>query len=147
MNGTRGLVIAVIAALLVGFSLGLVGGIVFMRFAWPGRPHLVAFPHALPGGPGPRAQGPAGPPEGLGPGHLLTHLEATLDLTPEQRQAIRETLRQTHEQSVALHESTRVAIERVLTGKQLAEWRKMESLYQHDRRGGHGRGPAGEDRP
>jgi uncharacterized membrane protein len=147
MNGTRGLVIAIVAALLVGFSLGMVSGIVFMRFAWPGRPHLTAFPHASPGAPGSGMRGPGGPLDGMGPGRLLAHLEAALDLTPEQRQAVLETLRQAHEQRVAMHESTRVAIERVLTEKQLADWRKMENLYQHDRREGRERGPADEDRP
>jgi hypothetical protein len=147
MNGTRGLVIAVAAALLVGFSLGMVGGIVFMRFAWPGRPHLAVLPHVFPGGPGPGLPGLHGPDGGLGPGRLLAHLERTLDLTPAQREAVRETLRQARERRVAMHESTRVAIERVLTEKQRAEWRRMEQLYQHDRHGGPGPGPGDADEP
>jgi hypothetical protein len=147
MNGTRGLVIAVAAALLVGFSLGMVSGIVFMRFAWPGLPHLGVPIHAGPGGPGPGWRGAGGPLDGPGPGRLLAHLDHALDLTPEQHEAILEHLQSARRQRVAMHESTRVAIERVLTEKQRTEWRALEKVYQHDHRGRRGAGPADEDRP
>jgi hypothetical protein len=147
MNGTRGLVIAVAAALLVGFSLGMVSGIVFMRFAWPGRPHLGVPIHAGPGGPGPGWRGADGPLDGSGPGRLLAHLDHALDLTPEQHEAILEHLQSARRQRVAMRESTRVAIERVLTEKQRAEWRALEQRYQHERSGWRDGGPPDEDRP
>jgi hypothetical protein len=141
MNGTRGLVIAVVAALVVGFSLGMVSGILFMRFLGPGRSHVEAFMRSGPGGPGLGMHGP------MGPGRLLAHLEAALDLTPQQHEAVRAALEKARDQTEAVHESTHVAIERVLTEKQRAQWRAMEERYGHGPDDGHARGHAGEDRP
>jgi hypothetical protein len=146
MSGARGIVIAVVAALVVGFSAGLVAGIVFMRFgpplpppfAGPGRPGHDA-PHAE--GPGPLGMGPMGmgPGSRMMPGPLLARLERELDLTPAQRDRILTALREVRARHVALRESTHAAIQRELTGSQRARWRELMTEYPRSWRGRAGR--------
>ena len=134
MNGTRGLVIGMLAALIVGCSFGIVGGIVFARFAGvPGA-------HGRPGGP--RQGGP-----GRGPGPMLERLERELDLTPDQRDRVERILEESRRGYALVRESTHTAIARELTPAQREEWKQMEERFQRERRRGSGRPPWRGDRP
>lgn len=138
MNGTRGLVIATAAAFIVGCSVGLMGGILFMRFAgpWPGGPMFGA---------------PRGGPHAMmrrGPGRaewMMPKLDRALDLTPEQHERIVAHLDRARKQTVAVHESLQVWIERELTPEQAAKWKQMERQFERSRRGRWPRD--GRDRP
>lgn len=123
MNGTRGLLIAIVASLVVGVSAGMVGGIVIMRFAGPMLP---------PGAPRPPWIGPGRPGDPLaaqGRRTLIRRLEDELELSPGQRArviAVLESARVVHE---AARESVRVRIERELTPEQRARWQELEHRY------------------
>jgi Spy/CpxP family protein refolding chaperone len=139
MNGTRGLVIAVVAAFIVGCSAGLVGGILFTRFA----PQTQATGRFERGGQeGPRR---GGPPRRRGP--TLEMLERRLDLTPEQRQRVEVLLEQSRKGYAQVRESTHAAIERELTPAQREEWKKLETRFPRERRRDSGRPPWRGDRP
>jgi Spy/CpxP family protein refolding chaperone len=132
----RGLVIGILAAFIVGCSLGMVGGIVFARYAgmpgshWAGRP----------GGP---RQG--GPQHGRGP--MLERLERSLDLTPDQKDRVERILEESRRGYALVRESTHTAIERELTPAQRDEWKQMEERFLRERRRGSGRPPWRGDRP
>jgi hypothetical protein len=146
MNGTRGLVIAIVATFVVGLSVGLVSGILLMRFAGPHGPRFARMPAGGTEMRMDREDGPGGP-EGRGrrmgaPGRsrtILPFLERALDLTPPQREQIREVLDRARAEHEAERESTRVAIQRLLTEKQRAQWRALEERYQETWRGRRGR--------
>jgi hypothetical protein len=151
VNGARGLVIAVVAALVVGFSAGLIAGIVFMRIGAPLPPPFAALRHMGPGGVherGPAGMGPMGmgPGSRTGPGGLMARLERELDLTPVQRERILAALRDVRAHHLALRESTHVAIERELTPAQRERWRAMETEYRESWRGRAGRPLRGSGR-
>ena len=141
MNGTRGLVIATTAAFIVGCSLGLMGGILFMRFGGAG-PHGGFMPGGRFGGPTPfeRRVGP-GPPEGM-----LRMLGRELDLTPEQHDRILRHIDRVREQQGAVRESMHVWIDRELTPEQRERWKAMEERFERSRRGSRFRGPRSHDR-
>ena len=132
----RGLVIGILAAFIVGCSLGMVGGIVFARYAgmpgshWAGRPD------------GPR-QG--GREHGRGP--MLERLERSLDLTPDQKDRVERILEESRRGYALVRESTHTAIERELTPAQRDEWKQMEERFLRERRRGSGRPPWRGDRP
>lgn len=145
MNGARGLVIATAAAFIVGCSVGLMGGIVFMRFAAPGPNGERMF------GPmrGPRppflergGRGMAGGPE-----RMMPVLERALDLSPAQRERIVAVLDRARHHQVALRESVQVWIERELTPAQRERWKQMEQRFERSRRGRWSREPMPPDRP
>ena len=144
MNGTRGLVIATAAAFVVGCSVGLMDGILLLRFAapFPGGPMFghgrgPAPPFELRGERrrGPRAQG------------FMPALERALDLSPGQRERIVAHIDRARRGQAAVRESMQVWIERELTPEQRARWRQMEERFERSRRGRWFRPPRGFDRP
>lgn len=141
MNGTRGLVIAVVAAFIVGCSAGMVGGILFARSAMLSPTHT-AGRYARPGPEGPRK---GGPPRGRG--QMLETLQQKLGLSPEQRQRIEAHLEQSRKGYAQVRESTHAAIERDLTPAQREEWKKLETRFPRERRRDSGRPPWRGDRP
>jgi hypothetical protein len=142
VNGTRGLVIAVAAAFIVGCSVGLMGGILFMRFG-PASPHLPHGPGAMGGGP-PFFEGRGGPGHGE---HMISMLGRELDLSPGQHERIVRQIDRARAQHGAARESMRVWIERELTPEQREKWRRMEERFERSRRGRGARVPRGPDRP
>lgn len=141
MNGTRGLVIAVAAAFIVGCSVGLMGGILFMRFG-PTVPHPGWMRGAMHGRP-PLFEGRGGP------GHMermLPVLARELDLSPEQRERFVRQLDRAREHHSAARESMRVWIERELTPAQREKWDRWEAVFERTRRGPGARGMRAPDR-
>lgn len=137
MNGTRGLLIATAAAFVVGCSVGLMGGILFMRWAVPG-PHA-RFERGMRGGP---------PPfmirRGPGPGHeerTLSLLERELNLTPEQHVRLIRVLDRARKEREALHDSLKIWLARELTPEQQARWKEVEEHRIRSMRERRGRGP------
>ena len=142
MNGTRGLLIATAAAFIVGCSVGLMGGILFMRFGAQG-PHERFMSGGRRGGAPPfERRGGPGPPEGL-----LPMLGRELDLSPEQHGRILAQIDRARLQHGAVRESMHVWIERELTPEQRERWKKMEVRYERSRRGPRARGPWSPGRP
>ena len=142
MNGARGLLIATAAAFIVGCSVGLMGGIVFMRFGAPG-PHDGFMRGGMRGGPPPfERRGGPGPPEGM-----LPMLGRELDLSADQRDRILRQIDRARQQHGAVRESMHVWIERELTPGQRERWKRMEERFARSRRGSGSRGPRPHDRP
>jgi hypothetical protein len=135
MNGTRGLVIAMLAAFIVGCSLGMAGGIVFARFVVTPQTHQLSRLF----GPGP------GAPHGQAP--VLGMLERRLRLTPEQKDRVDKILEDSRRGYAVVRESTSAAIERELTPGQRDEWKQMEERFLRERRHGSGRPPWRGSRP
>jgi len=142
VNGTRGLLIATAAAFIVGCSVGLMGGILFMRFGGAG-PHGGFMPGGRHAGPPPfERRGGPGRPEGM-----LPMLERELDLSPEQHDRILQQIDRARQQHAAVRESMHVWIERELTPEQRERWKRMEERFERSRRGTRSRGPRSPDRP
>ena len=140
MNGTRGLLIATAAAFIVGCSVGLMGGILFMRFG--GGPHGEFMRGGRSAKHG-RFERRPGPPEGM-----LPMMARELDLSPEQHDRILRLIDRTREQHAAARESMHVWIDRELTPEQRERWKAMEQRFERSRRGGmRSRGPRSHDRP
>jgi hypothetical protein len=141
VNGGRGLVIAIVAAFIVGCSVGMVGGIVFARFAvLPGQTMSSVFSRFAGRPIGPRH----GPPHG---GPMLEMLERSLDLKPDQRDRIERILEESRRGYAVVRESTHAAIERELTPAQSERWRQVEERFLRERRRGFGRPPWRGGRP
>jgi len=140
MNGTRGLVIATAAAFIVGCSVGLMGGIVFVHFVAPqlhGRPEF--------------GMGRGfGPPGTGGHGHehdrMLPELDRSLSLTPEQHGRILAALDRARDEQVAVRESVHVWIERELKPEQRERWKQMEQRFERARRARWSRGATPDSR-
>lgn len=142
MNGTRGLLIATAAAFIVGCSVGLMGGILFMRFG-------VAGPH---GGyrSGGRGWGPPPFERRGGPGRsegMLPMMARELDLSPEQHDRILRQIDRARQQHGAVRESLHVWIERELTPEQRDRWKQMEERFERSHRGRRSRDPRSLDHP
>ena len=131
MNPTRGLIIAMAAAFLVGTSTGLVAGIALMRFGLHEPPPFSMMPPWMHGAPR-LPPGPPGPPEPPGPGHLmlLHHLEDQLGLTAAQRERVMDILERVRDEREAERESVHVRIERELTPEQRRRWRDLQDRYE-----------------
>jgi hypothetical protein len=141
VNGARGLLIATAAAFIVGCSVGLMGGILFMRFAGPGS-HRVFMKGERHGGPPPFARrGGPGPPEGM-----LRMMGRELDLSQDQHDRILQQIDRAGQQHRAVRESMHVWIERELTPEQRERWKRMEERFERSRRGSRSRGPRSHDR-
>lgn len=134
MNGTRGLVIALAASFVVGFSAGMVGGIVF-SLSIPPSFHPPFGRHEAEGGP----RGPRFP--------ILHALESRLNLSPEQRDRIEAILDSSRVSFEAVRESTRARVERTLTPEQRERWKTMDKRIMRERRGPDPREPWRMDRP
>ena len=148
MNGTRGLVIATAAAFIVGCSVGLMGGLLFMRLSAPppwafmrdGRHGPPFFEH---GGAGERGGRRGG-------GHaerVLPMMEHELKLSPEQDERIVAQLDRARRDHAAVLESTEAWIDRELTPAQRERWKQMEARFERWRRGREPGGPPPPDRP
>ena len=146
--------IATAAAFIVGCSLGLMGGIVFMRLAAPGPPWGFMreirrgegpprFGFGRPGEPG-RRGGPGGPGRD---DRMLPMLERELELTPAQRERIVTELDRARRAHAAVRESTQAWIERELTAVQREQWKQMEARFERARRRGGTRALPPPDRP
>jgi Spy/CpxP family protein refolding chaperone len=122
MNGGRGLVIAIAAAFIVGCSVGLMGGILFARFALHG-PRFMRH--------GPTMMERSGP---RGPERLLSVLDDELKLTPDQHARIVAILDRTRQKGQAVRDSMEAEISRVLTPDQQQRWKDMESRFERSRR-------------
>ncbi len=131
MNGRRGLVIGILAAFIVGCSIGMFSGILFARFT--------PLPWGHPGHGAPRPGGPRGP--------MLEMLEHDLDLTSDQKDHIERILDESRRGYAVVRESTHAAIERELTPAQREQWQSMEERFLRERRHGPGRPPWRGDRP
>ena len=128
MNGTRGLLIATAAAFIVGCSAGLMGGILFMRFAGP-APHA-RFERGMRGGPPMMRRGPPGP------GHeerTLARLERELELTPDQRQRLIAHLDRARQERQALHDSLGLWLQNELSPMQRDRWKEVEERTRRER--------------
>ena len=143
MNGTRGLIIAIAAAFIVGCSVGLMGGIVFSRLVGygPGPPFgrhggpPVFFERSFPGGPS-RGE------------RVFTYMSREIDLNPEQRKRIEVLIDNARRQHEAVRESTEAALDRELTPAQRARWRGLEQeMGMHRRREGPPPGEPGREGP
>lgn len=119
MNGTRGLLLAVVAAAMFGAACGVVGGIVLERVAWHGP-----GPWMMHGAPPPRDRHGAhfGPP--------LERLVRELDLTDTQRERVMADIERTRLEGRAVRESLRVRIERELTPEQRARFRAIAPPFR-----------------
>ena len=154
MNRTA-IIVALVAAFLIGASLGLTGGILFM-FAQH-RPGAAAYGRGgpPPGGPG-MFGGPGGPgvPGHPGPDRLMPRLREALDLSDEQVAKIEPILAEAHRTMTTTRDSLRARIDRELTPEQRERWRRLEARrgFPGETRGLLGRthrahpGPEGEER-
>jgi hypothetical protein len=134
MNGARGLVIGILAAFIVGCSVGIVGGILYARFSGVPGSHIAGREGQRPGGP-------------RRPGSMLERMERNLDLTSDQRERVEKLLEESRRGYALVRESTHAAIDRELTPAQREEWKQMEERFQRERRRGSGRPPWRGDRP
>ena len=127
MNGTRALVIAAVATFIVGCAVGLIGGVLIMRFAGP-PPFAMRVPP-------PREHGPRGD-------RMLEVMSRTLDLTDEQERRIGEIIADARHDQRASHDSLRVRIARELTPEQRERWERFaERFGRRGRRGPPSDGP------
>jgi len=115
MISRSALVIAVLSALLLGATLGLVGGVAFSSYMH-GRGLYREFAHRGPWGRRPMPM----------PGLIMQHLERELKLNESQHRAIETLLDQSRTEFQAVRESTHARIDRVLTPEQLEHWHQME---------------------
>ena len=153
MNGTRGLVIATAAAFVVGCSVGLMGGILFVHFVAPrlhgegvfGPRHVFGLRgFARDGRAGLGALGGPGSPGGHE--RMFPILERELGLSPEQHRRIVAALDRARERQMATRESVRVWIAHELTPEQRERWEQMEQRFERSRRGLWPHGPMPPDR-
>jgi len=111
------IIISLVATLLVGASLGLMGGVAFEhRIHWGGH-------GPWPGGP-PR---PARPEGGRRPvSEVLARLQHELDLSPEQLKRIEPIVTESRRTFEAARETLRSRIDAELTPEQRERWRQMQ---------------------
>lgn len=134
------IVLALVAAFLIGASLGLMGGILFSMQQrpphpeWPGRGRGMGGPGVLE-----RVGGSVGR-RVVRNVMVMPRLREALDLTDEQAERIEPLVDEAHRTMGAARESLRVRIDRVLTPEQRERWRRLEA-----KRGfpGEPRGPRG----
>jgi hypothetical protein len=151
VNGSRGLIIATAAAFIVGCSVGLIGGVLFVHLVAP-RLHRSAMFERIHGhGPGLFGRGGPGEPGGPGSpgGHerMLPVLERALDLTPAQQQRVLAALDRGRTAQGAVRESVHVWIEHELTPDQRERWKRMEERFERSRSGSWPHEPWPGDRP
>ena len=143
MNGTRGLVIATAAAFIVGCSVGLMGGILFMRFATPAPPWVAMRDGRRMEGPRSFERRVGGEPRRRGPGarrgparedHMMLMLEQELDLSAAQRERIVAQLDRARRAHAAVRDSVQVWIDHELTPAQREKWKQMEARFEEEKR-------------
>lgn len=124
MNRTA-IVVALVAAFLIGASLGLVGGVAFTLAQHRGQaPPWADGPRR--GDPGERSWRDRRPPRGAA---VLPRLRRTLELTDEQAALIEPLVLEAHRAMSATRDSLRVRIEKVLTPGQRERWRRLEARH------------------
>jgi hypothetical protein len=117
-----GFVIAVAAALLSGISLGLIGGILSVRYVmgtWMPAPR--EHHGWMRGGP------PEGPPGAPPPG--VIRLEHALDLSPAQRESIEAIVMRTRTRFAAMRDSLHRQIDAQLTPAQREKWHSLDHRW------------------
>ena len=115
MNRTM-LTVAMISALCLGSALGFAGGVLFSH-------HVMGLERRFePHGERFGRRGPPGEPSAR---FIVPHLVRTLDLTPEQADAIRGEVESTRTDFAQVRDSLHARIERHLTPAQRDRWRKM----------------------
>lgn len=115
MISRGGFVIAIIAALLSGISLGLIAGILCARYVMHGWvPYAFEHRHGM------RPGGPPGPPPGV------LRLEQALDLSPAQKDSVEAIVERSHARFEAMRDSLRHQIETQLTPAQRQKWQQEE---------------------
>lgn len=113
------ILIAMVSALCLGVALGFMGAVMVSRHLMDGdSPAAVAFRHAWHGGRGSHH----GPPS---PGAMASHLQRTLDLTPEQANAVRGEIERTRGEFAQVRDSMHARIDRHLTPAQRDKWRAL----------------------
>jgi len=131
MIGRRGLTIVVLASLVTGGAIGLVGGIFLARGVLLGPP--------------PQRPGWAcGASPGGSPPVPLMMLQRELDLSPEQVERVRGQIHCGRGESVAVRESLLARIERELTPRQRERWRELRRRFPEP---GGRRGPWARPNP
>lgn len=146
------IVLAVVSAMFMGVALGFMGGIFFSHHMTmrgePGWPMRMHGPRGMMHGPGRPFMGP--PPAEV----VMPQLNRMLDLTPEQRSAIRAELEQTSDHMAIERDSLRARIERHLDPAQRKRFdRMLRERHPGEYRGLHARpdrdgpGPEGEEHP
>ena len=119
MIGRRGLVIVVLASLITGGAIGLVGGILFAKSVFT-LGASIAGPRR-----GPLAEALRGGPRPL----PLMMLERRLGLTREQTEMVRAEVERSRAELEARRESLVVRIERDLTAEQRERWRELRERF------------------
>ena len=115
MNRTM-LTVAMISALCLGCALGFAGGVLFSH-------HVMGLERRFePRGERMGRRGPPGEPSAR---FIVPHLVRTLDLTPEQADAIRGEVESTRADFAQVRDSLHARIERHLTAAQRDRWRAM----------------------
>jgi Spy/CpxP family protein refolding chaperone len=118
VSDRRNLVIAIVASFVFGLSGGAIAAF-----------SVIAALHAAVPQPFPR--GPEGPQPRFGGGPPIERqLARRLDLTEDQRVRVHEILEHLRPRYAAVQESTRAAIEEVLTPEQRERWRQLERQFR-----------------
>jgi len=125
MNGSRGMVLAVTASLIVGCAIGLICGVLFAR--------TMLMPHPPFGGGRGFGHGPRGP------AMVMNYLEHELNLTKDQSDKIEKLVTASRADVDSIRAETRQQIMQVLTPEQRTKWESMDQRMFHH--GGPPRGP------
>lgn len=109
--------LAVVSALFLGASLGFMGGVMFTNHHFVGGgPRMMGRMHGR--GPGDMRVMPS-------PRVILPWLERTLDLTPQQVEAIRAEIAKSRDDLTSVHDSLHVRIARHLTPEQRERFNRV----------------------
>ena len=125
------IILAVVSALFLGASLGFMGGVMFSshHFMGGGSRMMERMHGRGPGGPGDGRAMPS-------PRVILPWLQRTLDLTPDQVQAIRAEIAKSRDELTGVHDSLHVRIARHLTPEQRERFdRLVKDRFPGDHRG------------
>jgi len=126
MNGSRGMILAVSASLIVGCAIGLICGVLFAR-------SMFSVPHPPFGGEHGFGRGPRGPAMVMG------YLERELNLSKDQSDKIEKLVSASRADVDSIRAETRQQILQVLTPEQRTKWERMDRRMFHH--GGPPRGP------
>jgi Spy/CpxP family protein refolding chaperone len=129
MNGSRGMILAVSASLIVGCAIGLICGVLFAR-------SMFFVPHP------PFAGGHGFGRGSRGPAIVMGFLERRLNLSKDQSEKIEKIVSASRADVDSIRAETRQQILQVLTPEQRAQWERMDRRMFH-----HGGPPPGAGEP